>query len=328
MKYNAGITGIGISIPKKVLTNKDLENMVETSDEWIVSRTGIKERRIADENIAASDLSTEAAKEAILMAGIDAKDVDLIIVTTVTPDMLYPATAAIVQNNIGAVNAAAFDVSAGCTGFIYGVTIATQFIETGFYKNILVIGCDLLSKVTDFTDRNTCVLFGDGCGAVLISRTEEKGIIDEYIMADGSGADFLSLPAGGSRMPSTIETVNKRLHYTFMNGPEVFKFAVKAMPEAVTKLIEKSGFNLSSIDYLIPHQANIRIIESAAKRLGISMDNVGITLDKYGNMSSASIPVTLYEDFKNKKIKKGDNIILVGFGAGLTYGAVLIKWML
>ncbi|MCX7883552.1 MAG: ketoacyl-ACP synthase III [Caloramator sp.] len=328
MKYNAGITGIGISLPNNILTNKDLEKMVETSDEWIVTRTGIKERRIADKDIAASDLSSEAAKKAIEMSGIDSKEIDLIIVATVTPDMMYPSTAAIVQNNIGAINAAAFDVSAGCTGFIYSVTIAKQFIETGFYKNILVIGCDVLSRVTDFTDRNTCVLFGDGCGAVVISRTQENGIIGEFIMANGSGGNFLTLPAGGSKMPASFETVEKRLHFTFMNGPEVFKFAVKAMPEAAVKLLEKYNLNLSDIDYLIPHQANIRIIESASKRLGISMDKVGITLDKYGNMSSASIPVTLYESFIKNEIKKGDNILLVGFGAGLTYGAVLIKWIM
>lgn len=328
MKHNAGITGIGISLPEDILTNKELENIVETSNEWIITRTGIKERRIAKKDIAASDLSTEAAIKAVSMAGINTKDIDLIIVATVTPDMMYPSTAAIVQKNIGAVNAAAFDISAGCTGFIYAVTIATQFIETGFYKNILVIGCDILSRVTDFTDRNTCVLFGDGCGAVLISKTEEKGILDEYIMADGTGGEFLTLPAGGSKMPASFETVEKRLHYTYMNGPEVFKFAVRAMPEAVLRLIEKSGYMLSDIDYLIPHQANIRIIESAAKRLGISMDKVGITLDKYGNMSSASIPVTLYECLVNNKFKKGDNIVLVGFGAGLTYGAVLIKWII
>ncbi|EYE89304.1 3-oxoacyl-ACP synthase [Fervidicella metallireducens AeB] len=328
MIYNAGITGIGISVPNKILTNHDLEEMVETSNEWIITRTGIKERRIVNSDEAASDLSTDAAKKALQMAKINAEEVDLIIVCTVTPDMMYPSTAALVQNNIGANKAAAFDLSAGCTGFIYGVTVATQFINSGFYKNILVIGCDILSKVTDFTNRNTCVLFGDGAGAVVISRTEDVGVIDAYIKADGSGGEYLYLPAGGSRMPASIDTVNQKLHYTFMNGTEVFKFAVKAMPEAVNCVLEKSNCNIDEIDYFIPHQANIRIIESATKRLGIPMDKIGITIDKYGNMSSASIPVTLFEAYADGKIKKGNKVILVGFGAGLTYGSVLLNWLL
>lgn len=328
MIYNAGITGIGASLPEKVLTNYDLEKIVDTSDEWITTRTGIRERRIAAENIAASDLSSEAAKQAIEMAKLKPQDIDLIIVCTVTPDMMYPSTAAIVQNNIGAVNASAFDLSAGCTGFIYGVTTAKQFIKSGFYKHIVVVGCDVLSRVTDFTDRNTCILFGDGAGAVVVSRTEEEGIIDEYIKAEGSGGRFLSLPGGGSRFPASLETIEKRMHYTYMEGTEVFKFAVKAMPEAVNNLMGRVNSSIDEIDHLIPHQANIRIIESAAKRLGMPMNKIGMTIDKYGNMSSASIPVTLYDDFVGKKIKKGDKIVLVGFGAGLTYGAVLINWLI
>jgi 3-oxoacyl-[acyl-carrier-protein] synthase III len=328
MIYNAGITGIGASLPEKVLTNYDLEKMVDTSDEWITTRTGIRERRIAPENIAASDLSSEAGIKAIEMANLKAEEIDLIIVCTVTPDMMYPSTAAIVQNNIGAVNASAFDLSAGCTGFIYGVTTAKQFIKAGFYKHVLVIGCDVLSRVTDFTDRNTCILFGDGAGAVVVSRTEEEGIVDEYIKAEGSGGKHLTLPAGGSRYPSSLETLEKRMHYTYMDGTEVFKFAVKAMPEAVNNLLNRANCKIDEIDYLIPHQANIRIIESAAKRLGMPMNKIGMTIDKYGNMSSASIPVTLYDDFIEKKIKKGDKIVLVGFGAGLTYGAIMINWLI
>lgn len=328
MTYNSGITGIGISLPERVLTNKDLEKMVQTNDEWIVTRTGIRERRIADSEVAASDLSSKAAAKALEMANISSKDLDLIIVCTVTPDMMYPSTAAIVQKNIGAYRAAAFDLSAGCTGFIYGVTIASQFIKGGFYKNILVVGCDILSRVTDYKDRNTCVLFGDGAGAVVISRTEKEGIVGEYITADGTGCDYLYLPAGGSRLPASSDTIKNRQHYTHMNGPEVFKFAVKAMPEAVKKVLEKTGYDVLDVDYLIPHQANIRIIESAAKRLGISMEKVGISIDRYGNMSSGSIPVTLFNEYKNKKIKKGDIIAIVGFGAGLTYGAILIKWLI
>lgn len=328
MAFNSGITGIGIGLADKVLTNQDLEKMVETSDEWISTRTGIKERRIASEGKAVSDIAYAAAVEAIEMSGIKSADIDLIITATVTPDMMFPSTSAIIQSRIGAVNAAAFDIEAACTGFIYGLTIAKQFIETGFYKNVLVIGSDLLSRITDFTDRNTCVLFGDGAGAAVISRTEEKGIIDEYIKADGSGSSYLYMPAGGSRMPASKETTEKKLHYTVMDGAEVFKFAVKAMPEAVNCLLAKSGTDVSDIDYLIPHQANMRIIDAAARRLNFPMDKVGITIDKYGNMSSASIPVTLYEEYKRGKIKTGDRIVLVGFGAGLTYGAALIKWLI
>lgn len=328
MTYMAGITGIGISLPEKVLTNLDFEKMVETSDEWITTRTGIKERRIAAKDHAASDLSTVAAIEAINMSGIKPEEIDLIIVCTVTPDMLFPITAAIVQKNIGAVNAAGFDLSAGCTGFIYGVTVASQFIKSGHYKNILVIGCDILSRITNYEDRNTCVLFGDGAGAVVISRTEDEGIINEYIKSDGSGLEYLTLPAGGSRMPASAKTVEEGLHFTHMNGAEVFKFAVKAMPDAINQVIDKAGFNVSDIDYLVPHQANIRIIESAAKRLNFPMDRVGISIDRFGNMSSASIPVTLYEVYKSNKIKKDDRVVMVGFGAGLTYGALLVKWLI
>lgn len=327
MTYNSGITGIGVSLPPKVLTNFDLEKIVETNDEWIRTRTGISERRISSCDTAASDLSTEAAINAMKMAKVDSSEIDLIIVCTVTPDMMYPSTACIVQSNIKAVNAAAFDLSAGCTGFIYGITVAKQFIKTGFYKNIIVIGCDVLSKVTNFEDRNTCILFGDGAGAVVVSRTEEEGIIEEFLAADGTGGAFLTLPAGGSRTPATSETVENKLHYTHMEGTEVFKFAVKAMPEAVNRVLEKSGLNKGDIDFLVPHQANIRIIESAAKRLGVSMEKVGLSIDKYGNMSSASIPVTLFEEYDNGKFKKGDRIVIVGFGAGLTYGAVLLNWL-
>lgn len=328
MTYNAGITGMGAGLPQRVLTNSDLEKMVDTNDEWITTRTGVKERRIASAETAASDLATEAAVEALKMSGLKSEDLDLIIVATVTPDMPFPSTASIVQNNIGAVNAAAFDLEAACTGFIYALTIAKQFVKTGAYKNVLVIGCDVLSRITDYKDRNTCILFGDGAGAAVVSRTEENGLIEEFLKADGSGGKHLYLSAGGSRMPSSAETLEKRLGYTVMDGPEVFKFAVKAMPEAVNGVLEKSGVPVEEVDYLIPHQANIRIIESAARRLGLSMDKVGMSIARYGNMSSASVPVTLLEEYRNGRIKKGDKIVLVGFGAGLTYGAALIEWLI
>lgn len=328
MMYNAGIIGIGACLPDKILTNADLEKMVDTNDEWITTRTGIKERRIAKDNEAASDISIRAARQAVDMAGINVEDIDLIIECTVTPDMMYPSTAAIIQGDLGAKNAAAFDVSAGCTGFIYGLTIASQFINTGFYKNIVVVGCDILSRVTDFTDRNTCVLFGDGGGAVVVSRTEKPGIIESFIGADGTGSGNLTLPAGNSRMPASRETVEKKLHYTQMDGKEVFKFAVTAMPKAVNEILKKSGYEINDIDYLIPHQANIRIVDSAVKKLGIENEKVFTTIEKYGNMSSGSIPVTLDSIYKEGKIKKGDKIVLVGFGAGLTYGATLLEWLI
>lgn len=329
MEYNktyARISGTGSYLPQFVLTNSDLEKMVDTSDEWIVARCGIKERRIADKEEATSDLASKAALNACRDAAISPSDIDLIIVSTVTPDMIFPSTACIVQKNIGAVNAAAFDVEAACTGFIFGVTIASQFIENGFYKNALVIGADVLSRITNWEDRSTCVLFGDGAGAVVLTASQEPGVISAYIASDGKGSDHLFCPAGGSRLPASHETVDQKLHYTNMDGGEVFKFAVKALPDAVKRAVEKGGMNVSDISWLFPHQANIRIIESAAKRLGIPEDRVALTIDKYGNNSSASIPIAMDSYSKDNKIKDGDTLALVGFGSGLTWGASLIKW--
>lgn len=328
MNYNAGITGVGAAVPDRVLTNEDLTKMVDTNDEWITSRTGIKERRIASSETAASDLSFQAAQRALQMAGLSGNDLDLIIECTVTPDMMFPATACILQHRLGAERAAAFDLSAGCTGFVYGLTVAAQFVQTGFYKHVLVVGCDLLSKITDFTDRNTCVLFGDGAGAALVSRTEKKGIIANFIASEGAGADYLTIPAGNSRMPASHETVDNKLHYIKMEGKEVFKFAVNAMPKAIHTVLQKADLSINDIDVLLPHQANIRIIDSAVKKLEINPDKVLTTIEKYGNMSSASIPVTLAEMAAEGRIKKGDKLVMVGFGAGLTYGASLIEWII
>lgn len=329
MEYNktyARIRGTGSYLPQMVLTNSDLEKMVDTSDEWIVTRCGIKERRIADKEEATSDLATKAALNACSDAAISPSDIDLIIVSTVTPDMIFPSTACIVQKNIGAFNAAAFDIEAACTGFIFGVTIASQFIENGFYKNALVIGADILSRITNWDDRSTCVLFGDGAGAVVLTASKEPGVISSYIASDGKGSNHLLCPAGGSRLPASHETVDQKLHNINMDGGEVFKFAVKALPDAVNRAVEKGGMNLSDIDWLFPHQANIRIIESAAKRLGIPADRVAVTIDKYGNNSSASIPIAMDNYSKEDRIKDGDTLALVGFGGGLTWGASLIKW--
>ncbi|OPJ56930.1 beta-ketoacyl-ACP synthase III [Alkalithermobacter paradoxus] len=323
----AGVIGIGSFVPEKVLTNLDMEKIVDTSDEWILTRTGIKERRIADENTATSDLATEAAKKALESANVKPEEIDLIMVATVTPDMAFPSTACIVQKNIGASKAAAFDLEAACSGFIYGVTIGKQFIETGMYKKILVIGAETLSKIVDWSDRNTCVLFGDGAGAVVLGEVDEnEGILSAYLGADGLGGEFLSQPAGGSRIPASVSTVNDRLHYIKMEGSEVFKFAVRIMGESAKKALELANLSSEDIDFIVPHQANIRIIESAAKRLKVSMDKVYVNLDRYGNMSSASIPVALNEAYTKGMVKKGDNVVLVGFGGGLTWGSALLKW--
>jgi len=326
---NAGITGVGSYLPPGILTNHDLEKMVDTSDEWITTRTGIKERRIASEDQAASDLAVKAAEKALEDAQLDAKQIDLIIVATVTPDMFFPATACLVQQKIGAINAAAFDLEAGCSGFIYALSVATQFVNTGVYQNVLVIGAETLSKITDWSDRNTCVLFGDGAGAVVVSNIgdENKGILANYLKADGSGGKLLHMPAGGSRLPATKDTVEKGLHYINMNGGEVFKFAVKIMGCAAKNVIKLAGLKLSDVDYLVPHQANKRIVDAAIKRLKLSPDRVYMNLDRYGNMSSASIPVALDEAVKKGFIKKGDIVLMVGFGAGLTWGASVLRWI-
>lgn len=324
---NVTILGTGSYLPEKEVTNYDIEKIVDTSHDWIVSRTGIHSRRVADDSTATSDLSTEAAKRALKAADIKAEDLDLIIVATVTPDMSFPSTACIVQSNLGAKKAAAFDLEAACSGFLYGLSIAKQFISTEMYKYVLVIGSETLSKILNWNDRNTCVLFGDGAGAVVLGPTEEdKGILSTYLGADGDGGKFLTLPAGGSRMPSTTQTIEENLHYIKMDGSEVFKFAVRIMAKAAKKSLDLCGLSVNDIDYLVPHQANIRIITSAAKRLKLTMDKVYVNLDLYGNMSAASIPVALDEAVRKGNIKKNDVVVLVGFGGGLTWGSCIIKW--
>jgi len=320
------IAGIGTYVPEKVLTNFDLEKIIETSDEWIRTRSGIKERRIADKDVATSDVAVVAAKRAIKSAGIAPDDIEAIILGTALPDMSFPSTACLVQNQIGARKVISFDISAGCSGFIYGLHIADSFIKSG-YDNVLVIGTETLSKITDYTDRATCFLFGDGAGAVILKKSkDESGIISSYFAADGSDWQLLYLPAGGSRIPSTHESVEKRLHYLKMAGNEVFKIAVRAMFEAASETLKKANVSSQEVNLLIPHQANIRIIEATAKRLKLPMDKIFLNLDKYGNTSAASIPITLDEAIKVGRIKKGDLIMLVAFGAGFTWGAILIRW--
>lgn len=324
---NAGIIGIGSFVPEYVLTNSELEKTIDTSDEWITSRTGIKQRHIADKDTATSDLAVKAAERALLDAGLTAKEIDLIIVATITPDMIFPSTACIVQSAIGAVNAAAFDINAACSGFVYGLVVANQFISTGLYKNILLIGAEVMSKFVDWNDRNTCVLFGDGAGAVVVGQVEEGyGIKASNLKSDGSGSDSLKVLAGGSRMPTTLETVTDNLHNISMNGNDVFKFAVKVMVSSVEKVLEVAELEIKDVDFLVPHQANIRIIDAAKARLRLPTDKVITNIDKYGNMSAASIPVALEEAIREGKIRKGNNVVIVGFGAGLTWGSCLLKW--
>ncbi len=324
---HVGISGIGSFIPEKILTNDDLSKIVDTSNEWIISRTGIQERHIADEFTATSDLATQAAIKAMEDANVDPKEIDLIILATATPDHFFPATAAIVQKNIGAVNAAAFDMSVGCSGFVYAMVTGANFIATGIYNKVLVIGAETLSKIVNWNDRNTCVLFGDGAGAAILEPCDESfGILASELGSDGANGECLIMPAGGSRMPATAKTVEENLHTIKMDGKEVFKFAVRVMDKSTTRVLEKAGLKKEDIDYFIPHQANIRIIDAGLKKLELSKDKTMLNLNKYGNISSASIPVALDELSKSKRLKKGDNLLLVAFGAGLSWASVVMRW--
>lgn len=326
-KNSAGILGTGYYVPEKILTNFDLEKMVETNNDWIVERTGISERRIAEENVPMSELAFRAAQMALEDAGTKAEDLDLIIVATLTSDRVIPSTSCVLQHRLGASHAAAFDLSAACSGFVYASTIAAQFIESGVYKKILVVGGETLSKYVDWQDRNTCILFGDGAGAAVYGVVEDGyGILGTDLGADGSGADALSIPASGSLHPATPETIAEHLHYIHMDGKAVFKFAIKVMGETVLSSLERAGLQKEDIDCLVPHQANIRIIQSAAKRLDLPMEKVVVNVEKYGNTSAASIPIALAEAARDKRFKKGDIIALAGFGAGLTWASCIMKW--
>lgn len=325
--YSAGILGTGRSLPDKELTNFDLEKMVDTNNEWIVKRTGISKRRILDNNQPTFNLGVDAARKALIDASLNAGDIDLIIVTTETPDYLTPSTACIIQREIGAEKASAFDLNAACSGFVYGLTVASQFIETGYYKNILVVACEGLSKVTDWEDRNTCILLADGAGAVVVGRVDSGyGILQTEIGAVGSQGHNLTLPC----CYISQEDIEKRLHdnkrVIWMNGSEVLKFAVRIMESATRCVLEKEGLSTDNVSLVIPHQANIRIIDGAMKRLELPMEKAFVNIEKYANSSSASIPIALNEAIMENRIKKDDYIVLVGFGGGLTYGAALLKW--
>ena len=323
----ARIISTGSYVPENVITNSDLEQIVDTSDEWIIERTGIKERRIVNGTQSTSDLAYEAAHEALKRAGLKPGDIDLIIVATISGDMVFPSTACFLQQKLGAKKAAAFDLNAACSGFVYGLHLANSLIKSGAHDRILLVGAEVLSKFTDWRDRATCVLFGDGAGAVVLEGTKEKqGIYSTHIYSDGSLSDLISLPGGGSRNPCSKETILKRLHFMKMKGNETFKVAVRTLEELATTTIERNGLDASQLSLLIPHQANLRIIQATAKRLGLSEEKVFINIDKYGNTSAASIPIALDEAVREGRCRKGEYTLLEAFGGGLTWGSALLRW--
>ncbi len=325
-KIRAAITGVGGYVPDYILTNKELESMVETSDEWITSRTGIKERRILKgENQGVSVMGIAAAKEMLAKTNTDPKEIDLVIFATVTADMTFPATANIVATAIGATNAFSFDMSAACSGFIYALATGASFIQAGVYKKVIVIGGDKMSSILDYTDRTTCIIFGDGAGCVLLEpTTEEVGVMDSILRSDGNGESYLHMKAGGSRKPASHETVDSHQHYVYQEGAAVFKFAVTNMAEVSAQLAERNNLSKENIHWLVPHQANKRIIDATASRVGISEDRVMMNIERYGNTTAGTIPLLLWD--YEKKLKKGDNLILAAFGGGFTWGAVYVKW--
>ena len=327
MTYAAGITGIGCYLPEKILTNRDLEKMVDTSDAWIVERTGIRTRHIAAPEQATSDLAYEASIRALADAGTKPEELDMIIVATETPDYKYPSTACLLQARLGAKNAACFDLSAGCSGFVYALGIGSQSIVSGLYKKILLVGAETLSRIINWKDRNTCVLFGDGAGAAVLGRVDDGyGVLSLDLGADGTGGEHLIQPAGGSRNPTTHETVDACGQCVHMDGQDVFRFAARTMPAACKKVLRRAGLSIDDVALLVPHQANVRIIDNAISHLKIGRDRVWINIDKHGNMSAACIPVCLTEAQEAGRLKKGDNVIMVAFGAGLTWAGALVKW--
>jgi 3-oxoacyl-[acyl-carrier-protein] synthase-3 len=327
MKTHPHIVGWGKSVPQRVLTNDDLAQMVDTSDGWIRTRTGITERRIVADGETTFSMALQAAQQALEVAGLKPSQLDLIIVATVTPDYAFPATACLLQDALGATHAAAFDLSAGCTGFVYGLSVAADLISASIYDNALVIGAETLSRITDWNDRATCVLFGDGAGAVVLQANgADGGVLSTILGADGSGGDLLWLPAGGSREPASHRTVAEGLHYVKMKGREVFRFAVRTMPAATRQVLEQAGLEVSDLNLLIPHQANQRIIEASTRALKLPPEAVFSNLERYGNTSAASIPIALCEAAEEGCIQRDDLVVCVGFGAGLTWGAAAIRW--
>ncbi len=324
----AKITGVAGYVPPKVVTNADLEKIVDTSDEWIRTRTGIHERHYAEPGVTSSFLGTEAAKKLLATKGISPDEIDLIVVATVTPDMLFPATACLIQDKIGANRAWGFDLSAACSGFAYALTVGAQFVGSGAHKKVLVIGSDVMTSILDFKDRATCVLFGDGAGAVLLEPTESpnEGIIDFSHDIDGSGGCNLYMPAGGSLHPASVETVEKRMHYVHQEGAQVFKYAVRRQAELACQMLERNGLSSRDLALVVPHQANLRIIRAMQERLGVDDSKVMVNIDRYGNTTAATIPLGLMEAVEQKRLRKGDLVMLVAVGAGYTAGAVLMRW--
>jgi 3-oxoacyl-[acyl-carrier-protein] synthase-3 len=323
---HVSITGIGANAPERVMTNDELAEIVDTSDEWIVERTGIRERRVAAPDEALSDLARPAAEAALEHAGVQASEVDLIVVATVTPDMLFPSTGAILADQLGAKDAAAYDLSAGCTGFVYAIAQAHGMVASGLADHALVVGGDVLSKVVDWQDRSTCVLFGDGAGAVVLERVQDGGFLGFELGADGSGGPQLYMPAGGSRAPATAETVADRQHFAKMNGREVFKFATRVLVDSAEKILDECGVPVEDVDVYVPHQANVRIIDHARKKLGIPEERTVVNVDRFGNTSSGSIPLALGDAEDDGRLKEGEMVLMTGMGAGLTWGSALIEW--
>ncbi|MFK7953803.1 MAG: beta-ketoacyl-ACP synthase III [Ekhidna sp.] len=325
-KIQAAITGVNGYVPDYILTNKELETIVDTNDEWITSRTGIKERHILKgKNQGTSVMAIKALEGLLEKTNTKAEEIDLIICATTTPDLVFPATANIIANKVGATNSFGYDISAACSGFLYALATGSQFIETGKYKKVVIIGADKMSSIVDYTDRATCIIFGDGAGAVMLEPTEEDlGIKDSYLKSDGSGEPFLHMKAGGSRRPASEETVKNREHYAYQEGSTVFKFAVKNMADAAARVMENNNLKGDDISYLVPHQANKRIIDATANRMNVSEEKVMLNIEKYGNTTSGTIPLCLH-DYEHK-LKKGDNLILAAFGGGFTWGSIWVKW--
>ncbi len=326
--YTAGITGVGMSYPEKRLTNADLEKIVETDDQWIVERTGIRERRIAAKGTGASVHGAKAAEQAMVHAGIVAEDVDQIIVATVTPDMVFPATACLIQDMIGAKKAWGYDLEAACSGFVFALQAARAQVEAGHAEKVLVIGSEVMSAILDFEDRNTCILFGDGAGAVVVQRIDPEriGIIDALNGVDGSGGKYLYQKAGGSLHPASAQTVADRMHFVYQEGRDVYKFAVRGMARATSEIVERNGYTGKDVALFVPHQANIRIIEAAQRRVGLEDSQVAITIDRFGNTTAASIPMALRVAYEDGRLNEGDLVVLCAFGAGFTWGSTLLRW--
>ena len=326
--YRAAITAVSHWVPEKILTNADLEKMVDTNDEWIYSRTGIRERHILEPGKATSHLATEAGKLLLEKTGVSKDEIDVIVFSTVTPDMFFPSTACLLQRNLGLSKVWGFDLIAACCGFTYALTVASQFIESGRAKKVLAVGADNMTSITDYTDRNTCILFGDAGGVALVERSPdpELGIIDFYNTVDGTGAEFLNMPGGGSLNPPTHETVDKKMHYIYQDGKTVYQYAVKGMSDAAVTVLERNGLSGKDVNLLVPHQANKRIIDSIKNRLNLSDEQVMVNIDRFGNTTTATIPICLSEAVDTKRVKKGDVVVVAAFGGGFTTSGILMRW--